>query len=635
MLYEITGEQPFQVLSDSFTISPSESGYDLYISADGINYSQFITVAANTTKQMVDMNNGNYYRLMGNTSTVTVNWNRDCHGGGGGGTAGVSSLDGQTGALTTKTINGNAILGSGDIVISGSSSDSNYVVVDALSAITNPVEGMIAYIPAHSETFTGFSIESSQVAYQAQLKKSAPRDITYTISTAYSIGTDNNASSSFYFDSGNWTPIYRKNVWLQYDDASQKTKIVCRDGYTVECSLSQEYYEAITTSFTVDEQVFIYKNNKWYPFEDGKVSFYLNNVNTQAKWTDFINEINRLVPGSFQYVYDWYDFNWITIKFNTLSKPQYSDGSTDAYGTSYLFKASNGETFDVLNAYSLRVSDNAGWKSIDLATQAGVPIASDSTLGGIKVGSGLTIDGNGVLSVSGGSSSGPTIIDFDAMSQAERANLYNELHNTTSADTVNENYAFYKTFNDGSTGPFRVQLVNSDYYGRIIFSAAWLNPYDDNRIMAAKVWIDGNGNFEVENLQTIHGAPARSTDTVGYFDTYTNPIIFDQTTSAFTNNDSTLTNGSRFGGSFYWFIVNPYDGNWGIGIPVLGLKIIDTNNEATIHYYPSTSTKSITTVTVDGVDYDKEFTANYGKYTFKMLLNSTPQGANFQMIQNY
>ena len=120
MIYSINGEQPFQVMADSFSVSPSESGYDLYLSADGVNYSNFATVASGVTRQFTGMNDGNYYRLMGNTSLVKVNWERDCHGGGGGGgTAGVSSLDGQTGALTLKTVNGNALLGSGDIVISG------------------------------------------------------------------------------------------------------------------------------------------------------------------------------------------------------------------------------------------------------------------------------------------------------------------------------------------------------------------------------------------------------------------------------------------------------------------------------------------------------------------------------------
>ena len=533
MIYKITDEQHFQVLSDSFSVSPSETGYELYFSANGVEFSPFTTVAAGQNKQFVNMANGNYYYLSGNVGDVEVNWEKDCGGGGGGGTAGVSSLDGQTGALTTKTINGNAILGTGDIVISGAGGDSNYVIVDALSAITNPVEGMIAYIPAHSETFTGLSIESSQVAYQAQLKKSAPRDIAYTISAAYSIGTDNNTSSSFYFDSGNWTPMYRKNVWLQYDDANQKTKIVCRDGYTIECFLSQEYYEAITTSFTVDEQVFIYKNNKWYPFEDGKISFYLNNVNTQAKWTDFINEINRLAPGSFQYVYDWYDFGWSTIKFNTLSKPQYSDGITLAYGTSYLFKSSNGETFDTLNAYSLRIDNSAGWKNIALATQAGVPIASDSTLGGIKVGSGLTIDANGVLSADGGGGASKTIVNIDALSQSELVDLYNTLSGATSADSINEHYEFYYTFYDSpyglTEGPIRLQFLYPQG-SCVTFGASCYDGQYQN-IVAYSVRLNSDGTYDyyfdkIDKTAKLETAPIFRDYWYVYYDTTTSGFSY-------------------------------------------------------------------------------------------------------------
>lgn len=143
MIYSVLGEQPFQVNSDSFSVSPSESGYDLYLSADGVNYSNFATVAANTTRQFTSMNSGNYYILSGNTSEVKVNWDRECHGGGGGGgTAGVSSLDGQTGALTTKTINGNAILGSGDIEISGGTGGKTKLYYSLDSGTTQEAEAI-------------------------------------------------------------------------------------------------------------------------------------------------------------------------------------------------------------------------------------------------------------------------------------------------------------------------------------------------------------------------------------------------------------------------------------------------------------------------------------------------------------
>lgn len=45
-----------------------------------------------------------------------------------------------------------------------------------------------------------------------------------------------------------------------------------------------------------------------------------------------------------------------------------------------------------------------------------LPVASSSTLGGVKVGSGLTIDGNGVLSVSGGTGGDSNYVIVDALS---------------------------------------------------------------------------------------------------------------------------------------------------------------------------------------------------------------------------
>ena len=571
MLYKITGEQPFQVNSTSFSVSPSESGYNLYISADGINYSPFLTVPSGVTKQMVDMNNGNYYRLMGNTSEVTVNWERDC-GRGGGGVAGVSSLDGQTGALTTKTINGNSILGSGDIVITGG-------------------------------TGSGSSVSYEQI-----------------LSAGTEIGqiTIDGSATTIYAPAGGSEIVQNYQIVSALTDVEGEEGVTTLSGFTMNFSAvtKNTWVGCMSTGWDIE----------YFCIADALEAIPDIQVDTPGFYLYCSTDMSSLVQ-----IAD--DDTW-----HTWENPM-------GIG-SYLYKR-NGYDIDVLftqypEDVMLIVSDMDTWEDSDEVATGD----TTSTVTAIVVKEGtvayLTTDGkfyqylsNNWSEIPQGGGSGPVSIFLDELTQAERANLYNELHNTTSADTVNENYAFYKTFNNGSTGPLKIELTESDYFGRIIFSGAWLNPNDDNRIMAAKVWIDGNGNFEVENLQTIQGAPARSTDTVGYFDTYTNPIIFDQTTSAFTNNDSTLTNGSRFGGSFYWFIVNPYDGNWGIGIPILGLKIIDANNEATMHYYPSTSTKSITTVTVDGVDYDKEFTANYGKYTFKMLLNSTPQGANFQMIQNY
>lgn len=87
MVIKIQGEQPFQVLSTQFTIGPSSSGYDLYFSADGVNYTQLFTVGANVNRQVTQVAAGSYYKLVGNTGNVVVNWYGNCvvdSGGGGG-----------------------------------------------------------------------------------------------------------------------------------------------------------------------------------------------------------------------------------------------------------------------------------------------------------------------------------------------------------------------------------------------------------------------------------------------------------------------------------------------------------------------------------------------------------------------
>lgn len=79
-------------------------------------------------------------------------------------------------------------------------------------------------------------------------------------------------------------------------------------------------------------------------------------------------------------------------------------------------------------------SDGGGVTSAYLASYSiyELPTASSSTKGGIKVGSGLTIDAQGVLSVSGGSSTydgyvWTTDAEYDAMTQAEKEAWYDNI----------------------------------------------------------------------------------------------------------------------------------------------------------------------------------------------------------------
>lgn len=90
MITKIQGEAPFQVLTNNFSISPSNEGYTLQISADGKNYSNLFTVGANVTRLVTGVAANSYYRLLGNESEVSINWMKTCvtEGQGGGGNAG-------------------------------------------------------------------------------------------------------------------------------------------------------------------------------------------------------------------------------------------------------------------------------------------------------------------------------------------------------------------------------------------------------------------------------------------------------------------------------------------------------------------------------------------------------------------
>lgn len=85
MVQKIQGEAPFQVNASNFSIGPSNEGYTLQISADGVNYSNLFTVGVGVTRMVTGVANGSFYRLLGNGSEVAINWRQQCNDGGSGG----------------------------------------------------------------------------------------------------------------------------------------------------------------------------------------------------------------------------------------------------------------------------------------------------------------------------------------------------------------------------------------------------------------------------------------------------------------------------------------------------------------------------------------------------------------------
>jgi len=70
---KIIDEQVFQVEAHSFAISPSATGYTLYYSADGVNFTPWTEgTLADVTQVVAGAALGMYFKLDGNEGEVTV-----------------------------------------------------------------------------------------------------------------------------------------------------------------------------------------------------------------------------------------------------------------------------------------------------------------------------------------------------------------------------------------------------------------------------------------------------------------------------------------------------------------------------------------------------------------------------------
>ena len=71
----VSGETPFQIMAHSCAISPSEQGYTLQYSANGVDYTSWDEATpANENLIVNGLAYGTFLRLSGNTSEVVINY---------------------------------------------------------------------------------------------------------------------------------------------------------------------------------------------------------------------------------------------------------------------------------------------------------------------------------------------------------------------------------------------------------------------------------------------------------------------------------------------------------------------------------------------------------------------------------
>lgn len=143
-----------------------------------------------------------------------------------------------------------------------------------------------------------------------------------------------------------------------------------------------------------------------------------------------------------------------------------------------------------------------------------LPVATDSVLGGVKIGSGLTIDNSGVLSTSGG----PKAIYFNKLSKAEKKDVYDELvaYGAVSAIPI-ENYAFLNyNSTDNYTGYYELQLARL-LGGQFIFSAI-IKSRSGNKVLIKDhiLYPDGDWAGSVDKvIDLMETLPTASSSTLG------------------------------------------------------------------------------------------------------------------------
>lgn len=70
---KVQGEQPFQVMAHSFSVSPSSEGYTLNYSADGKEYTEYTDETPQDEVLIVNgIAKGMFFKLVGNNSEVNV-----------------------------------------------------------------------------------------------------------------------------------------------------------------------------------------------------------------------------------------------------------------------------------------------------------------------------------------------------------------------------------------------------------------------------------------------------------------------------------------------------------------------------------------------------------------------------------
>lgn len=190
---------------------------------------------------------------------------------------------------------GLAFSGNTLVVSGGSENGGNYLIVNSLSDISNPYEGLEAYVKERTEhlQYTGYTIDASQI--------------------------NEGYAAHIYYDGTNETPVYRsgEGFYWEWDNGTTEKFIDKGDyyykinsGHTVFTVLLKNpaayvtFENGVTTATTSDtieifhkSVTYRYNGTEWEEYQPPKV-YYLDEM-TQSERVDLYNEIFRYEEKTF------------------------------------------------------------------------------------------------------------------------------------------------------------------------------------------------------------------------------------------------------------------------------------------------------------------------------------------------
>lgn len=240
-----------------------------------------------------------------------------------------------------------------------------------------------------------------------------------------------------------------------------------------------------------------------------------------------------------------------------------------------------------------------------------------------------------------GGSGGPTIVNLDAMTQAELTALYEQLSGETSASTVNEDYIFLKSFSQvhgGNKVPFRVQFLGYFSY-KVRFGYCKPDNGHEGEIWLLFVDVKDNGEMEASMAPNYTFPGLQRLQLLNNRDY----IKYDFTTSTFsTNRDGdTMFTGDTCSGAWVFNADRSQNAFNGAYAPEYVLRITDTDveNRKLMNPVVSYDTLSTPVVLTDSQGAERPFGYifyfDYGKYTLSMYADWDQQRyARLSIVKN-